>query len=121
MQTGGGAVARLLQFDAAATGVHFQQTVHINARRLRLVDTAFGGKQKQLHVIELAVLHQRISRAGRKRHDILVGRRHTHFFLPDSQIIFIGINRPRRSEGLQIHVIMRGIKTEPINSNIHLK
>ena len=121
LQGGGGAITRLLQLNATATGIHIQQTVHINARSLRLVDPAFGRKQQQLHLIELAIAHQRISGAGRQRHDILIGRRHAHFFLPDSQIIFIGIDRACRREALQIHIIIRGIKTKPINSNIHLK
>jgi hypothetical protein len=119
LQRGGAAEAGFLELDGATAGRQLKQAVNKHARGFGLINARLGGEQQHFDAVLAFALEDRQGRAGRHGHNVFVGRRDGHLLLADAHVIFVRVHPARRAQGFQVQEVVRRIKTDRINTNVH--
>ena len=120
MQGGGGAVAGLFEFDGAAVGGKVEQAVYADGGGFGLVHTAFGGEEDGVDAVRTAVTQDGGGGVCGHADDVFVVRGDAHPLLTDAEAVFIRINMMLGGEGGELKVVVRGVKTELVDADVHM-
>ena len=91
LQTRGGRITGLLEFDHPAPRRQIQKTMHEQTGGFGLVHAAFRAEQQQFEVLRSDLVQHRLCRARRQGDDILVRWGDRHFFLAQALVILFRI------------------------------
>ena len=120
LQGGGGAVAGLFEFDGAAVGGEVEQAVHADGGGFGLVHAAFGGEEDSVNAVRAAVTQDGGSSVCGHADDVFVVRGDAHPLLTDAEAVFVRVNMMLGGEGGELKVVVRGVKTELVDADVHM-